>query len=106
MSELWVKLGNNRATQVSTNNCTDVFDFLEACKKKLEPDLDKVSVARLTLSTTEGGEAIRPGLPLTEILHLPGYSINDDLNPLFIHITPSPNQPDEESKTSKELIKN
>ena len=54
-SELWVKLGNYRATQVSTDGCTDVFDFLKACKMELEPDLDKVSVARIALSTTEGG---------------------------------------------------
>ena len=86
MSELWVKLGNNRATQVSTEGCSNVDKFLEACQKKLSKQLGSYDIDQLSLSTTEGGEAIRPGLPLTEILNQPGYSLNDDLNPLFIRV--------------------
>ncbi|KAJ3308673.1 hypothetical protein HDV04_001003, partial [Boothiomyces sp. JEL0838] len=59
-SELWVKLGNNYPAEVSTDGCTDVYDFLKACKKELKNQLDTYDPNQLTLSTTEGGEAIRP----------------------------------------------
>ncbi|KAJ3307851.1 hypothetical protein HDV04_002450, partial [Boothiomyces sp. JEL0838] len=77
-SELWVKLGNYRATQVSTDGCSNVDKFLKACKKELEPDLDNVSLARLTLSTTENGPPLEPGA------HLPAE--NTARTPLFIRV--------------------
>ncbi|KAJ3253726.1 hypothetical protein HK103_000384, partial [Boothiomyces macroporosus] len=48
--------------------------------------LESFDANQLTLSTTEGGEAIGSGLPLTEIPSQPGYSINDCDNPLFIRV--------------------
>ena len=79
MTKLWVKFKSNNAVKVSTEDCQDVDDFLEACKKKLSPLLDSYAPAQLSLSTTDGG-----GTPLQ-----PGYSLhqisqNSDENPLFI----------------------
>jgi hypothetical protein len=53
MSNLWVKFENKKSTQVSTADCQNVDDFLEACKNKLSPLLDHIPVFELTLSTTD-----------------------------------------------------
>ena len=87
MTKLWVKLKTNNATQVSTEECQNVDDFLEACKEKLSPDLDSIPASRLSLSITEGGPALRPGVVVTDIPSQPGYSVNDDEHPLFITAT-------------------
>ena len=86
MSKLWVKFRSNNPTRVSTEGCEIVDDFLEACKKKLSPDLDSIPASRLSLSTTDGGTALRPGLLLTAIPSQPGYVENDDEHPLFISV--------------------
>lgn len=84
-SKLWVKFGGNNATQVSTEGCQNVDDFLEACKKKLSPLLDSYAPAQLSLSTTDGGPSLVSWLPLSDLSLQPGYSPNDGPHPLFIY---------------------
>ena len=60
MTKRWVKFKTNNATQVSTEECQDVDDFLEACKKKLSSTLGSYDSAQLSLSTTNGGTPLQP----------------------------------------------
>jgi hypothetical protein len=38
------------STQVSTEGCLNVDDFIEAVKKEMTPDLDTVAVSRISIS--------------------------------------------------------
>lgn len=80
MSKLWVKFGRNNATQVSIQDCLNVDDFIEAVKKKLLFLYGEFPKGELSLSTTDGGTPLKPGLSLTLIPQ------NTDENPLFICI--------------------
>jgi hypothetical protein len=80
-TKLWVKYKNNNSTQVSTKECQNVDDFLEACKKKLPHLLGSYDSAQLSLSTTDGGTSLQPGYSLHQIPQ------NTDENPLFITAT-------------------
>ena len=60
MSKLWIKFKTNNAVKVSTEECQDVDDFLEACKKKLPHLLAAYDSAQLSLSTTDGGAPLQP----------------------------------------------
>ena len=60
MTKLWVKFKPNNAVKVSTEECQDVDDFLEACKKKLSPHFDSIATDQLSLSTTDGGAPLQP----------------------------------------------
>jgi hypothetical protein len=83
MSKLWIKFKTYSAVKVSTEDCQDVNDFLKACKKELQlPNPPQ----ELSLSTTECGSALRPGLNLTDLSSQPGYLENSDENPLYISI--------------------
>ena len=86
MTKLWIKFKTNNATQVSTEECQNVDDFLKQCKKNLSSKLGSYDVDQLCLSTTDGGTALRPGLLLTAIPSQPGYVENDDEHPLFISV--------------------
>lgn len=86
-TKLWVKFGADNPTGVSTDDCEDVDDFLDACKKKLLFLYGQFPPGALTLSTTEAGPALRPGLLLSNIPSQPGYSGYDDGNPLFLSVT-------------------
>ena len=78
MIKLWVKYKNNNSTQVSTEECHNVDDFLKACKKELQiPNPPQ----ELSLSTTDGGTPLKPGYSLHQIPQ------NTDDNPLFITAT-------------------
>ncbi len=88
--KLWVKFGSNSATQVSTQGCRNVDDFLEACKKKLSHKLGAYDVDQLSLSTSADGPSLRPGLLLSALPSQPGYSPNDDEHPLFISVADGP----------------
>ena len=77
MSKLWVKFRNCNATQVSTEECQNVDDFLEACKKKLSPLLDSYAPAQLSLSTTDG-TALQPDEAIP--------AQNTAKTPLFINV--------------------
>jgi hypothetical protein len=76
MTKLWVKYKDNNSTQVSTEECHNVDDFLEACKKKLSPHFDSIATDQLSLSTTDGG------IPLQPDDDIPAQ--NTAKNPLFI----------------------
>jgi len=99
MTKLWVILKPNNATQVSTENCQNVDDFLEACKEKLQiPNPPQ----ELCLSTTDGGTPLQPD---DSIIQITG---NTTKNPLFIgikenHPIPPPLSP--RKKTRLEAIK-
>ena len=84
MSKLWVKFGKNNSVKVSTEGCSDVDDFLKACKKELSSKLGSYDVDQLFISINADGNALRPGILLTDIPSQPGYSENDDEHPLFI----------------------
>lgn len=64
--KLWVLLKNNdsavvnKPTQVSTKDCENVDDFIEAVKKKLSNKLGQVDSDNITLHTTEDGPALEP----------------------------------------------
>ncbi|OAJ39744.1 hypothetical protein BDEG_23570 [Batrachochytrium dendrobatidis JEL423] len=88
-SELWVKLGSYNAVEVSTEGCRNVDKFLKACKRELPRLLDAYDSAQLSLSTTAGGPALRPGLLLSDILSQPGYVENTAKAPLFISVADS-----------------
>ena len=86
MPKLWIKFKTYSAVKVSTEDCQDVNDFLKACKKELSQKLGSYDVDQLSLSTTECGSALRPGLKLTDLSSQPGYLENSDENPLYISI--------------------
>ena len=95
--KLWVKFQSFNPTRVSTEDCEIVDDFIRACKKELQiinPPQE------LNLSTTVGGTSIRPGLKLSELFTLDGYTVNDDEYPLYIGIIDQL----EETSESKQLI--
>jgi hypothetical protein len=50
---LWIKFKDSYPVKVPAQHCSDVDDFLEACKKKLAPSLDSISIAFMCLSTSE-----------------------------------------------------
>ena len=66
VNELWVLLKShdsavvNQAVLVSTKDCDDVDDFIDAVKKELSPKLDQVSVGNITLHLTEKGPGLEP----------------------------------------------
>ena len=86
MTILWVKFQYYNATEVPSEGCLNVNQFLEACQKKLSPLLDTYAAAQLSLSTTRGGSFLRPGLSLLDIPLQSGYSANNDENPLFLFV--------------------
>jgi hypothetical protein len=100
MTKRWVKFKTNNATQVSTEECQNVDDFLEACKKKLLFLYGQFPPGELSLSTTAGGNPLQPGDDIP--------AQNTANNPLFIdikgyHPIPPPLLP--RKKTRLEAIK-
>ena len=90
MSKIWVKFGEKNSVKVpttTTDGCSDIDDFLKACKKELLFMYGDFPKGEISLSTTAGGNSLRPGILLTDIPSQPGYSQNDDENPLFISVT-------------------
>jgi hypothetical protein len=79
MSKLWVKFKPNNATQVSTQECFNVDDFIEQCKKKLSHLLGPYDSAQLSLSTADGGPPLEPDYPIP--------AQNTAQAPLFITVT-------------------
>ncbi|KAL5036281.1 hypothetical protein RTP6_003866 [Batrachochytrium dendrobatidis] len=63
----------------STEDCANVDDFKEAFNKKLSRDFDSYDAAQLSLSLTDGGEALQPYDPV------PAQNTGD--HPLLITIT-------------------
>ena len=65
-AKLWVKFKSNNAVKVSIDDCQDVDDFLNVCKKELSPLLDSYACAQLFLCTTAGGTPLEPYDPLPD----------------------------------------
>jgi hypothetical protein len=78
MTKLWVKFKTKNATQVSSEECQDVDDFLKQCKKELSSKLGSYDVDQLSLSTTDGGTPLQPDDPIP--------AQNTAKAPLFISI--------------------
>jgi hypothetical protein len=77
---LWVKYKTFRAIKVATMQGQDVDSFIKACQMELQipnPPQD------ISLSTTDGGDALDGWLLLTDI---PGYSDISGPHPLFISL--------------------
>jgi hypothetical protein len=60
MTKLWIKFKTNNATQVSTEECQNVDDFLKQCKKELLFLYGQFPLGELSLSTTAGGPPLQP----------------------------------------------
>lgn len=80
MTKLWVKLKSNNATQVSTEGCQNVDDFLEAVKKELLFLYGDFPKGQPYLSLTNDGRTLPPDGPLPNLQ-------NTARNPLFITVT-------------------
>ena len=78
MTKLWIKFKTNNATQVSTEECQNVDDFLDACKKKLLFLYGQFPPGELSLSITEGGTPLQPDDPIP--------AQNTAKDPLFIRV--------------------
>ena len=89
MTELWVKYKSFSVVKVSTANCYDVCDFIKAVKKELHNKLGSIDSDQISLSLTDGGAPLRPGLLLTDLSSQAGYVTNDDEHPLFITVNDS-----------------
>ena len=97
MANLWVKLKPYNAVKVSTEGCDIVDDFIEEVKKKLLFLYGHFPNGEPSLSLTDGGPALRPGLKITDIPSQSGYCENDDEHPLFITVTGFKSAPARES---------
>jgi hypothetical protein len=87
MSKLWIKFKTNNAVKVSTEECQDVDDFLEACKKKLSSKLGSYDVDQLTLLQPDGTTQIDPG----EVIEKLNEFAVGPWNPLVVTVaTPAP----------------
>ena len=88
MSKSWVKFGGSNATQVSTQGCLNVDDFIKAVKKELQiPNPPQ----EISISLIEGGKALDPddSVPLQNTAKTPLYiSVTESLftrSPIFTH---------------------
>jgi hypothetical protein len=89
MSKLWVRFKGKKSVRVSTEGCEYIADLLEACKKALSPGLDHIRIDELTVSITDCSLEpydLRPGLLLVDLPSQPGYTPNNDENPLLLNI--------------------
>jgi hypothetical protein len=57
---LWVKLKPNTAAEVTTLNCTNVYQFIKEVKKELSPRFDAVPNDQISLALTDGGAFLEP----------------------------------------------
>jgi len=78
MTKRWVKFKTNNATQVSTEQCLNVDDFLKACKKELLFLYGQFPPGELSLSTTADGPLLQPDDPIP--------AQNTAKSPLFISV--------------------
>jgi hypothetical protein len=83
MSKLWVKFGQSNATRVSTDGCVDIDDFIEAVKMELLSLYGEFPNGEISISLTEGGRPLRPGMRLNELYTDPVIE-NTVGHPLYI----------------------
>jgi hypothetical protein len=79
MAKRWVKFQTFPPTQVSTENCENVDDFIKACKKELPRKLGSYDADQLSLSTSAGAGPLQPDDDLP--------AQNTAQTPLFISIS-------------------
>jgi hypothetical protein len=99
--KLWVQVKSNIPdfvyfpTQVSTDDCEDIDDFVNIIKKKLAPDLDAFAIFRISICLAEDGPPLKRSLSLILMVSQPGFINNADsplivitLPPVVIHPPP------------------
>ena len=59
MLKLWVKLGGNQPTLISTNDCEIVDDFIKAVKKEFPTQLGLVPIDCISISTIKRGNSLK-----------------------------------------------
>ena len=64
----WVKFNGNPAIRVTTKDCDYITDFIKNIKLELTPDLDSVSLSRITVHSQEESKALSPGVSIAEAL--------------------------------------
>ena len=64
MTKLWIKFKTSNAVKVSTEECQDVDDFIEACKKELLFLYGQFPPGELSLYTTNAGTPLQPDDPI------------------------------------------
>ncbi|KAI8910114.1 hypothetical protein EDD86DRAFT_134259 [Gorgonomyces haynaldii] len=85
MNSLWVKYGNGEPVKVSTKECHDVADLIEAIKAKLELTvrLDTLHLLAETLKDFKH-TPIRPGMSVSQLQSDYPLAGRDDLHPLIL----------------------
>ena len=86
--KLWVTYGKGIPFSIKTQDCSNVQRLCRAIKSVYEKKCrTTLPPGRVTLSSTEdGGEPIRPGLTLQELLKEYNGQGLTDLNPLFMRV--------------------
>jgi hypothetical protein len=77
---LWVKRNGAPSTQVHINGCTNIDDFAEKVKQKLNTN------CQVGLFSSLDKEALRPGLTINELLKTDYSKKNSDESPLFVKL--------------------
>ena len=90
--KLWVRVigTSGQPIKVSTNQCEDVANFIKAIRKEVSPDLDGVSLHRLSLHRGLQDEALEPDLALEDLVVQRNILPSKPKNPLFIKVTHLP----------------
>ena len=81
--KLWVKHNGSPSIKVSTKSCTDIDDFADKVKQKLNTN------SQVAIFTSLEKEAIRSGLSIKDLPSTDGYKNNTDETPLFVKIIPA-----------------
>ena len=64
------------SVKVSVIGCDHVADFIKAVKNEFSPDLDTVSVARISIHLPGSSDAIDPKTPMSDFIDLCNASEN------------------------------
>jgi hypothetical protein len=81
MSKLWVKFEDYEVTQVSTQGCFILYEFIKAVKKTLPRKLGDYDLDQISFSLTKGGPPLNPNIPLP--------ASNTASEPLYIKVIES-----------------
>jgi hypothetical protein len=85
--KLWVKHNGSPSIKVPVHGCSDLDDFAENAKKKLNTS------SQIALFTSLDKKALRPGLALKDLLKTDEFKNNTDESPLFVKIIPATQDP-------------
>jgi hypothetical protein len=84
--KLWVKRNGNPSIKVPVKDCTDLDDFADKVKEKLNTN------AQVALFTSLDKEPLRPGLNIAYLLKT-DLKNNSDESPLFVKLLPTTQDP-------------